>query len=501
MRVSRLLLAVVTLALASCADACGEPPLRCREDATYWPRCDGNEIAECFADRVETSACEGDEICVGGQKDGMAWAGCIPADAETCERETFVSACVDDTTYRECGGGILFPSQTRYTDDRQCGEGLVCLDDPAGARCVPPGVASCDPEAEPAHWCDGQVPTRCTASGYTEAREECSDGRVCQVGEAGAVCVEPDATPCDPSAFGFDHCVEGHVRDCDFSTRFTEVTARCADDEACFGDTCLPADTEACERDSVREKCGADGTERLRCDVSKGAYLPTPCENGGFCVETDFGSAVCVAEDAEACNPDTYVPVCLSDSKRRYCSGSTGYTTDTDCTPCRTSDAGGFCVPATAEICDPRTYRAGCETNTATGCDIASHFTYVMSCPPDYVCVADELMGTPLSACVPDDWPPCTEPAQQSCAANDTWQWCVGGRLLAYECGDAYDCVSVGDRAECVSIDAPACDSATYVPSCEPGEVLVECFGGREFRTRCANVALRCDAAAGACVE
>ncbi len=248
-------------------------------------------------------------------------------------------------------------------------------------------------------------------------------------------CQEPFETcgECTPSCFGKECGSDGCGGVCGI----------CQDGWACSGGECL------CEPECLGKECGPDGCGGS-CGYCPDPYVCTPygkCFCQPDCIGLECGDDGCggacgyclpgeVCTDGGDCIPPSCDPGtmdCDGDNQIVCAEDGEGWLDLGPCPP-GTDCQGGLCLPWT---CDPGATK--CQGNTVLTCaDSGMGWLAPVPCPPQTACQAGQCI--PVTGC---DGVPAV-----GCCDGDTLQFCVGGQIVAVDCG-IIGCGWMGNSYEC----------------------------------------------------
>ena len=344
--------------------------------------------------------------------------------------------------------------------------------EPVDCLCVPGAVR-----------CDTDEISVCAASCLEWTSVACPPGQACQQQEDVAACV---SCVCEPGAF---ECLNANIRrDClpDCSGWDEEVcqAGQTCIEGLCQERICTPGETKCGDVQNV-ERCNNNGTawEIEACPGRSLCTFPPTCG----VVEAECRRILCEPRETR-CNPE------LGDGQVEFCQGGGTCWVPQDCpeqTVCHRDRCRQRVCEADQTVCDPDEQDRLCECNdsgTARAC---------VQCPPNQVCLNDEVFGGP-STCEPCE----CRPASTRCGGPNSRQVCredcSGWDTVVCEeeqvCGGANHecrpvvcapgttvCVDLQTRRECPGLgDEPAdirCPPSTVCIDgrcrpeiCEPGE-------------------------------
>lgn len=400
-----------------------------------------------------TSSCSDDGnqllVCTG---DGLSYATATDCAAEggTCEDGACADVvCTEGSIF--CDAGVLYQcaaSGTSFTALQACGTLEYCNEE--AGTC---SIQTCTPGAKV---CAGTIQQECNSEGSAvEDSTDCAeDGDVCLNGE----CVPTICTPgekrcnedltavyvCDSlgTAMNLSNtCLTGYycdevdpycrVRECvpgaalcegevattcnDVGSGVEEDGTDCseADDQACWGGSCLPRICTASRhcKDGDSYTCSQNGTAEALADV---------CSSSEFCNDE---TGYC---QSQACTPAAVG--CLANTPAVCNAEGSAYEANGD--PCDVDEAcvSGTCLPlictANAYYCEGQViYRCGTDGTTTSLVSTCSESRYceegVSTCQLD-VCTAAEPVcdGALLSVCKSDGSGP--EPDGDECPSGQT---------------------------------------------------------------------------------
>jgi hypothetical protein len=271
---------------------------------------------------------------------GEGWDCIARQTLELCTRDVIVPDLCERTTHLCMARGILGPNEI-CIDDRECIDGLVCLNAESGnTRCQEPQCLTtaacpdgyscrrllceittegsyCSAEYQCARhqYCNGSSCTAAPEGGGNPCRHgdsECAPGRVCVpsvLGGSSTLCSE-----CERD----DEC-SGHPR----GSYCHELQCTSCNDAACPGQICLPGlgcvdcvDNEDCEDDRI---CSGSVCLQTCTSFNHDACESGQCLSGGQCAASvgkpcaqeratadDCGRSVCIGRDDGGTSVEPY---------------------------------------------------------------------------------------------------------------------------------------------------------------------------------------------------
>jgi hypothetical protein len=325
-------------------------------------RCHGEAaIRVCLPGGVtHTHTCSGEDVCLVGPLGAV----CVPPGSVPCEPDGGAQIC------HEGRRASCDPATGFLVLAPECEPGLTCRLGARGAVCAEPDALECDYLSFLSTCLDESTYLGCSAlAGFTK-HWSCAVGWRCRQGASAAQCFGPEQPDCDPATF-VPHCQDGDRRVC--GGYGVEESLSCPADRPCqecaYGPVCVDPAAEPCNPAVFQPAC--DGGDQVLCEAGSGFTTRIACPAGEICVPDaspwGFSGLTCVDPQSPSCDrPGEFW--CELD-RVVICSG--GYRQEVLCDPGRVCVADSelyLCLPADAPTCDAATFTPSCQDNAAHIC-------------------------------------------------------------------------------------------------------------------------------------